>query len=143
MKNTKYTVALTIFFVAFAYAGMSMAHITEEILQCSVFSSLQPIHTPKRTQETIAQQGMLGEVYDVTGDGIPDLATYSATMGGYDIDGTVLHSHEPLFYEIDENGDGRPDMIYVNPTGVQSCESILPYKKLDMNKVRGGIVNWF
>lgn len=125
-----------------ALAPVASAHVSEEMLQCPIFSGLRPLKTPKLLQEQMAQSGLVGEVYDVTGDGMADIAIYSPTLGGFDLDGSLLHKDEPIFYEVDLDGDAHPDVIFINTYGLNTCDSIEFYKYIDMVPVKQGLVNW-
>lgn len=123
-------------------ATPTLAHMPEELLSCPIFSEIRPTHTPKRLKEMMAQQGLLAEIYDVTGDGRPDVGVYSATLGGYDLDGSVMHSSDAIFYELDIDGDEFPDVLYIDQYGLATCDALVFYHDPQHGATRGGIVNW-
>lgn len=144
MKFFSFLAFIVLFLLLFMIASPSLAHLNEKILSCPVFDQVQPRHKQKLLQEVMAQQGLLAEIYDVTGDGLGDIAVYSATLGGFDLDGTVFHKNEPIFYEIDTDGDENPEYIYIDQFGEASCDSLVLYMDLTHggNPSHGGLVRW-
>jgi hypothetical protein len=116
------------------------AHITAKVLSCPAFKSIEhltiPQHpTPFRTK--IAENGMVAEFYDVTGDGKVDIVTYSSPSGVFAQDGDPVHKREPVFYEIDEDGDQTADVLFIDIHGEQRCEDLIQYSEEDAN--HGGL----
>lgn len=141
MKITHIVVTIILSLLT-TYAPVAYAHVSAEILQCPCFAQVRPLTTPKLLKEDMSQVGLIAEIYDVTGDGMADIAVYSPSLGGFDLDGTLLHKDEPIFYEVDLDGDAQPDVIFINQYGTPGCESIELYKYIDMNPVKQGLINW-
>ena len=118
-----------------------LAHMHEDLLSCPIFNEIHPTHTPKLIKELMAEQGLVGELYDVTGDGRPDVSVYSPTLGGYDTNGSILHTEDAIFYELDIDGDESPDVIYIDQYGSSTCDALIFYHN-PQSTLGGGIVNW-
>lgn len=71
--------------------------------------------TTKLIEKTL-ENGLDAKIYDTTGDGKPDVVTYS--VPGADL---------PLFYEVDEDRDNGPDKLYIDPERNGKCVSIKLY----------------
>lgn len=122
--------------IIFALAGVydtSQAHLLPNTLACPVFDRIIPKHTPKLLRTETEVQGFVTEVYDITGDGIADIATYSPSIGGIDPDGTPSHKDAATFYELDNNGDGEPDILYIDKYGEKKCDDIVFYHHITGN----------
>lgn len=134
----------------------SDAHISKEILQCSIFQPLHPHGEPEIIDIRLSQNGLFSELYDINGDGRPDLALYSPSYGIVEQRGLedigVIHG-VGILYEIDfEPQDGAPDLIYIDVSGKAnegSCKDLVLYYELYKNgatspekRPKGAMINW-
>jgi hypothetical protein len=139
-------IAKLIFLIAlFMLLGVTpaQAHVTTEVLSCPIFKSIKHLTIPQQPtplHTKIAENGMVAEFYDVTGDGKVDIVTYSSPLGGFAQDGDPVHKPEPVFYEIDENGDQTADVLFIDIHGEERCEDLLLYSEEDAN--HGGLTSW-
>lgn len=137
----------------FISVPVSDAHLSNQILQCKIFQPLNPHGEPEIIDTRLAQNGLFSELYDINGDGRPDLALYSPTygVGERNEDGEVEVIHGiPILYEIDFNPqDGAPDLIYIDITGEENCEHLVLYYELykpDAGNIekrpKGAMIRW-
>jgi hypothetical protein len=129
------------------------AHVSPQILQCSIFAPLHPHGEPEIIDVRLSQNGLFSELYDINGDGRPDLALYSPTYGIVEQKGLedieVIHGIG-ILYEIDfEPQDGAPDLIYIDITGEQNCQGLTLYYELYKpdagspdKRPKGAMINW-
>lgn len=133
--------------------SVSDAHLATEILHCTMFQPLHPHGTPEIIDTRLSQNGLFSELYDINGDGRPDLAVYSPTYGMAERQGDedleVIHG-VPILYEIDyAPQDGAPDLIYIDVTGEQNCQGLMLYYNLSAPDARniekrpkGAMIGW-
>jgi hypothetical protein len=94
-------------------------------------------HTPKFLDSHNTTQGLIAELYDVTNDGQADIAVYSARADG-ETDGQAYHKDAPIFYELDIDGDGKPDELWIDSRGEEKCGDLVIYSEEE----DGGLVSW-
>jgi hypothetical protein len=120
-----------------ALGGISQAHLSNSLTQCGLFSPLKPHGSLDLVDAKLLQNGLLAELYDINGDGQPDIAMFSPTYGVVEKtqdDIEVIHG-VGILYEIDfPPQDGRPDVIYIDIPGEQTCESLTLYYDLSNNR---------
>lgn len=134
-------------------SGSSTAHMSDTLVQCSLFQPLKPHGAIELIDSRMMQNGLISELFDINGDGQPDLAQYSPVYGIVD-DATkdeveVIHG-VGILYEIDfPPQDGAPDLIYIDVRGEQTCESLVLYYELYKNGNRdkektpkGAMISW-
>lgn len=137
---TKMLVAFA-FVVVLLLGGMkdnASAHLSQELLNCPIFSVIPFNHAPKFMNTIENEAGFIAEIYDTNGDGKGDLAVYSALMDGEGDHGVPRHKDAPVFYEIDRDGDEIPDVLYIDPIGNQKCSDLVKYS----DEERGGLAQW-
>lgn len=113
--------------------GSSLCSVTSQPLYAHstvITSCVNGVEKVKKLKEQNLPNGLIAEIYDVQGngrtlDGTPDIVSYSAPVAGE-------HRPFPLFYEVDEDGDGVPDKLYIDKLGTGSCEGVDLYD--DYNK---------
>jgi hypothetical protein len=132
-------VILFLFITLLGVAG-AQAHMSATVLSCPIFKSIKHLTIPQQPtpfRTKIAENGMVAEFYDVTGDGKVDIVTYSSPSGVFAQDGDPVHKREPVFYEIDEDGDQTADVLFIDIHGEQRCEDLIKYSEEDANN--GGL----
>lgn len=146
-------IGLVLSVCVFSSVPASDAHLSNDIIQCKIFQPLNPHGEPEIIDTRLAQNGLFSELYDINGDGRPDMAMYSPTygIGERQSDGEVEIIHGiGILYEIDFNPqDGAPDLIYIDITGEQNCEGLVLYYELykpDAGNVekrpKGAMIGW-
>ena len=82
-----------------------------------------------------ASVGLRDVLYDVNEDGKPDLEVLTQ----FDSTGVAK---VPLFYIVDEDGDGSPDKVWVDRFGTGACEDLVLYEDLQYTRTwnKGGLV---
>jgi hypothetical protein len=83
----------------------------------------------------VLPNGLFEEQYDTNGDSAADL-TILSTISSTKIDknaGTieVEHTRIPVFWLLDTNYDGAPDVVYHDKAGEGKCSDIVVYKDLN------------
>jgi hypothetical protein len=114
-------------------ATTTEAHLSKKVLQCPQFKVIAPKGDPKLLKSEAIEMGLFVELYDVNRDGNPDVATYSAQID------PRLHVKQPIFYEIDLDGDMVPDVLYIDVIGELKCSDLLQYS----HEARGGLASWY
>jgi len=86
-------------------------------------------HVPTLLIERNMPQGLTAEAYDLTGDTAIDFVIYSVTMLGFDNNEFLpnQYPYKPLFYEIDVDGDNKPDALYIDKRGDGLCKDLSIY----------------
>lgn len=111
-----------------SFPTFSSAHLKTEILYCPQFAEMGPTHTPKFLSSHNTGQGLIVELYDVNNDGRADVAVYSARSDG-ETDGQAYHKDAPIFYELDIDGDGEPDELWIDSRGQEKCGDLVIYSE--------------
>ena len=69
--------------------------------------------------EWATPNGLLAEAYDRDNDGRQDIVVYSSVLGsvvkGDSVD--IQHRAYPIFIMTDEDNDGSPDLVFIDPVG--------------------------
>lgn len=71
--------------------------------------------------------GTLSETYDRNGDGKLDIEVISTTRNG---DQGDEHNPHALLFVVDQNYDGDPDVVLIDPVGVGACRDLFVYAVL-------------
>jgi hypothetical protein len=92
--------------------------------------------------EEIMPNGLMYRAYDLNNDGKIDHAqAHVVNMTFKEGEGNKFDVQQyPLFYEVDDNGDGAPDRVMVDKLGTGKCEDIVLYIDLTVpheNRGRG------
>lgn len=74
----------------------------------------------KLSEGEFADTGLFEEIYDRNGDNQPDISTLSVVHGN-------AHASRPLFFLVDSDLDGEPDILFIDAKGDGVCEYIVPY----------------
>jgi len=72
---------------------------------------------------SVLPNGLVAEQYATDPNMKLNLITYTPSIGGGDD-----HKIYPLFYEVDHDGDGYPDKLYIDKKGDGTCEGIVLYE---------------
>ncbi len=109
--------------LTFSIGSTAHAHNTI-ILQCLQYKNV-PVTKAVQIKATELENGFYAEIYDIDGDGKPDVVTYSMSR----IDGT--HADMPTFYELDTDQNNVPDILFIDIKGDGECENIRLYDDYD------------
>jgi len=111
--------------VLWAALGVGHASAHSEGMECFLASKDGQKFAVKKLSEEVLENGLVAESYDLTRDDKLDLMTFSHQDGTKD-----GHKRYPVFYMIDLDQDGNPDVIFVDRKGDGQCSSIEVYEDL-------------
>lgn len=123
LHSSRLAIVLLSLCFALLLSSQSFAHV-ELLKACGDLKS------DKKLGEEILKNGLIAEAYDLSGDGKVDLVTYSVPKHGQ-------HDSFPLFYEFDSDGDGNPDVLYIDKLGTGSCEGFDLYDDYNKSQENG------
>lgn len=73
-------------------------------------------------EEPYGNSGLYAEGYDRNADGRVDIVVLSPVKHATD------HADVATFYIVDLDLDGKPDVVFIDKTGLGNCDDVVPYE---------------
>lgn len=141
----------TLIFILVAFlmcANIAQAHLSKDVLSCDIFQPLKPFGKIRLLETKMLPNGLLGELYDINDDELPDIATYSPIYGLANVNEEEVEiSHgAPILYELDlPPQDRSPDYMYLDRGGKGVCSDLAFYYDLTKGaseRPQSSIISW-